>query len=442
VVARRSLGAHAPTDVSTGAFDLKNAQRVELPNGLVLLLFETKRLPIFEAHVVLREAGLYQPDDKLGVAGLTGMMLDEGTLTKTGPEIAEAIEVVGGQMSLSTGGSVKVLSPHRKMALGLLLECVTKPAFRKDAFERAKQRLLAEIGESEVQPETRAQRAFREQVYGKHPLGRALGGTMKTAASLTSDDCRDFHRRVFVPNNTIVAVAGDFDAKEVIAEVKALVGDWKKAELPKVERPKVALPAKFTQTVLTMPQAAQLQVFMGHVGIRRDDPDFYKLLVMDHILGTGPGFTDRLSARLRDREGLAYSVSARITGTAGLEPGAFTCYIGTDTDKLDVVKKLFLEELHRIRDQKPTAEEVADARTYLIGSRQLQFATAGGIAEQLAAIERFNLGFDYLERFEKAVAAVTAEDVQAVAKKHLHPDRMVLVAAGAVGKDGKPLPMK
>jgi zinc protease len=174
---------------------------------------------------------------------------------------------------------------------------------------------------------------------------------------------------VFVPNNTIVAVAGDFDADEVIAEVKALVADWKRAELPNVARPKVELPAKFTQTILSMPQAAQLQVYLGHVGIRRDDPDFYKLLVMDYILGTGPGFTDRMSARLRDREGLAYTVSARITGTAGLEPGAFTCYIGTDTDKLDVVRKLFLEELNRIRNERPTAEEVADARTYLIGSR-------------------------------------------------------------------------
>jgi zinc protease len=428
--------------VAEGAFDLKKARRVELPNGLILLLFESKRLPIFEAHVVLREAGLYQPDDKLGVARLTGLMLDEGTATKTGPEIAEMIEAVGGQLSLSTGGTVKVLSPHRKMALGLLLECLTKPAFRQDAFDRAKQRLLAEIGENEVLPEARALRAFRQQVYGKHPLGRPLGGTMKTASSLTPDDCRDFHRRVFVPNNTIVAVAGDFDADEVIAEVKALVADWKRAELPNVARPKVELPAKFTQTILSMPQAAQLQVYLGHVGIRRDDPDFYKLLVMDYILGTGPGFTDRMSARLRDREGLAYTVSARITGTAGLEPGAFTCYIGTDTDKLDVVRKLFLEELNRIRNERPTAEEVADARTYLIGSRQLQFATAGGIAEQLAAIERFGLGFDYLEKFEKAVAAVTADDVQAVAKKHLHPDRMVLVAAGAIGKDGKPLPAK
>jgi zinc protease len=428
------------TKESGTGFDLKKARRVQLPNGLVLMLFESRRLPVVEAQVQLRESSLLQPDDKLGVAALTGALLDEGTTKHTGPQIAEMIEAVGGSLSLgASGGSVKVLSPDRKMALGLLLECLTKPAFPADAFSRAKARLLAEIGENETQPEVRAQQAFRALAYGKHPLGRPSPGTTKTVEGLTAEDCRAFHRRVFVPNNTILAVAGDFDADEVIAEVKALTADWKKGDLARPEMPKVARPEKFVEKVITMPQAAQLQVFLGHVGIKRDDPDYYKLLVMDHVLGTGPGFTDRLSARLRDREGLAYSVSAAVTTSAGLEPGLFTCYIGTDTGNLEKVKKLFLEELNRIRDTKPTAEEVEDAKTYLVGSRLLQFATAGGIAGQLASIERYGLGLGYLDDFRKGVGAVTPEDVQAAAKKHLDPARMVLVAAGAVDKEGRPL---
>jgi zinc protease len=425
---------------SPGGFDLKKARRVELSDGLVLMLFESHRLPLVEAHVLLRESSLLQPDDKLGVAALTGMLLDEGTSKHTGAEIAERIENVGGSLSLgASGGSVKVLSPDRKMALGLLLECLTKPAFPADAFARAKARLLAEIGEQETQPEARAQRAFRALAYGKHPLGRPSPGTAKTVEGLTAEDCRAFHRRVFVPNNTILAIAGDFDSDQVVAEVKEALAGWKKGDLSHPAFPKVGLPEKFTEEIITMPQAAQLQVFLGHVGVRRDDPDYYKLLVMDHVLGTGPGFTDRLSARLRDREGLAYSVSAAISTSAGLEPGLFTCYIGTDTAKLATVKKLLLEELNRIRDTKPTAEEVADAKTYLVGSRLLHFATGGGIAGQLASIERYGLGLGYLDDFRKSVDAVTPEDVQAAAKKHIHPARMVLVAAGAVDKEGRPL---
>jgi zinc protease len=188
-----------------------------------------------------------------------------------------------------------------------------------------------------------------------------------------------------------------------------------------------------------MPQAVQLHFYMGEPGIRRNNPDYFKLLVMDYVLGTGPGFTDRLSARLRDREGLAYTVSANVSSSASEEPGIFRCYIGTDPENFDRVKKEFLEELKRIREEKPKAEEVEDAKRYLLGSLPFHFTTNNAIAGQLLAVERFGLGFDYLQQYRKAVAAVTPEDVQAVARKYIDPEHMVLVAAGALDKDGKPL---
>ncbi len=175
------------------------------------------------------------------------------------------------------------------------------------------------------------------------------------------------------------------------------------------------------------------------MGIRRDDPDYFKLLVMDYVLGTGPGFTDRLSSRLRDRQGLAYTVSANITSSAAEEPGLFTCYIGTRPQNFDLVKKIFLEELNRIRDEKPKLEEVEDAKKYLLGSLPFEYTTNERVAAQLLYLERFHLGFNYLENFRKSVAAVTPEDVQEVAHKHLDPQHMVLVAAGAITKEGKPL---
>jgi zinc protease len=439
----RTYRTHRAAETGAAGFDLTKAQRVALPNGLVLVLFENHRLPIFEARLELRESSIFQSDDKLGVASLTGLLLDEGTAKRTGAEVAAAIENVGGSLSMAgSGGAVRVLAPHHRRGLELLLECLTQSSFPKGAFARAKARLLAEIGESEAQPDTRAQRLFRSLAYGKNPLGRPADGTTKTVSGLTAADCAAFHQKVFVPNNAILAVVGDFDSKAIVAEIRALSAGWKKAELTRPALPPIEKPKSFTQKILTMPEASQLQVYMGSVGIRRSNPDFYKLLVMDHILGTGAGFTDRLSSRLRDREGLAYTVSANITSTAGLEPGLFTCYIGTDRENLVKVKKLFLEELNRIRDTKPLDKELADVKAYLIGSRLLEFATNSGIARQLLAIERYGLGFDYLDHFQKAVAAVTAADVQAVAKKYIDPSRMVLVAAGAVDADGKPLKEK
>src|SRR5205823_6658695 len=168
-----------------------------------------------------------------------------------------------------------------------------------------------------------------------------------------------------------------------------LTADWKTGMPPKPEVPSIAKPEKFTQKILTMPQAVQLHFYLGHPGIRRGNPDYYKLLVMDYVLGTGPGFTDRLSARLRDREGLAYTVTGNITSSASEEPGVFTCYIGTAPDNFERVKKAFLEELNRIRDTKATPEEVEDAKKYLLGNLPFQLTTINQVAEQLLMTEKY-----------------------------------------------------
>jgi zinc protease len=431
----------ARADAGAGnEFSLKDTKRVELPNGLTLLLYENRRLPIVVAEAYVKNVSLLELQDKAGVAALVGNMLREGTKERSGPQIAEMIEDVGGILSMnSAGGSVKVLSPDRKLGLGLLFESLSQANFPKDALERVRAQLLGGIEDEEKRPENRASALYRELAYGKHPFGRSLLQEKGTIAKLTRDDCLDFYRKVFVPNNTIVAVVGDFDSAAIVKEIEELTRDWKKAELPIIDVPAVEKPEKFTQKVLTMPQSSQLHLYMGEVGIRRDNPDYYKLLVMDHVLGTGPGFTDRLSARLRDRKGLAYTVNANITNSAGDQPGLFTCYIGTYPDKFAEVKSLFLEELNRIRDTEPTKQEVEDAKLYLIHSLPLRFTSDAGIANQLLYVERNHLGFDYIEQYRKAVAAVTPADVEAVAKKYIDPAHMILVAAGPVDAEGKPL---
>jgi zinc protease len=425
---------------AAAAFSLGRTKRVELPNGLVLLLYEDHRLPLISAEAAVGHVRQLEPTDKGGVATLTGYLLDEGTTEHSADQIAERIEDVGGSLIVgASGGSVRVLAPDRALGLDLLLECLISPKFAREAFNRQKDHLRAEIDDLLTQPQQRARREFRKQAYGPHPLGRPSTGTLRSVGALTPEDCRNFHRRAFVPNNVTLAVVGDFDSQEIIDQVKRRTSGWKKADLDLPEEPQVNKPAEFTQKVFTMPEAAQLHVYLGHIGVRRDNPDYYKLLVMDYLLGTGPGFTDRLSSRLRDTEGLAYTVTATIAASADREPSLFTCYAGIDPANFARVKREFLEEINRIRDETPTAREVRDAQTYLLGSLLLQFTTGAGIASQLLMIERNRLGFDYLEDYRKAVAAVTPADVQAAARRYLNPKRMVLVAAGAIDAEGKPV---
>ena len=442
--ARRQLkpDTGASGNAGTNVADiLKGARREVLDNGLTLLLLERHRLPIVVVEAYVAKTRLYESAEQAGIATLVGDLLEEGTATRSGREVSEAIEDTGGSIAFDQiGGVLKTLALHRRVGLEVLLDCLAKAEFPEDAFARIQGQLLAELDEHERQPEAKAQDLYRKLAYGDHPFGRPDAGNQETVAKLTREDCRKFHRRVFVPNNTLIAIVGDFDSQTVIDEVKELTAHWQRGDLEKLALPEVKPPAEFTQKILSLPQAAQLHIFLGHPGIRRDNPDYYKLLVMDYVLGVGPGFTDRLSSRIRDRKGLAYSVGADIHSSASEEPGLFTCHVGVDPKNFEKVKTLLLAEINKfLTDEPATKDEVADAKQYLLGNLPFKSSTGDRLAGEMIEIERHHLGPNYLSDYQQAIEAVTLDDVLAVAKKYIDPKHMILVASGAVDEEGKPL---
>jgi len=286
----------------------------------------------------------------------------------------------------------------------------------------------------------RAREALARIIYGpEHPLGRRGAGTRESVEKLTREDVVAFHQRVFTPGNLVLSLVGDFDSAEMEKTLRELTRDWPAKAAPALPAlPEVPAGAPVSE-VVSMPETVQLQFLLGHRGIRRDDPDYYALLVMDHVLGTGPGFTDRLSSSLRDREGLAYTVSAQICSSADLRPGIFMCYIGTDPGNFARVEKRFREEIVRIRKEEAKPDEVEDAKSYLVGSLAFQYDGGAALAERLQVVERFSLGLDYLTKFKAEVMSVDPARVRAVAEKHLHPDRLNRVAAGPIDAEGKVL---
>ena len=420
---------------------MASAKRIVLPNGLTLITLEDHRLPIVTAAATVRNVALREPAEKSGVANLVGDMLEEGAGKRTGDEIALAIEDVGGSLSFARGGaSLKVLAPDAPLGLGLMLDCLSKPTFPKDALDRVREQELSAIADAETQPRSRAARLFMKQVYGDHPNGRPSLGTKEIVSKLTAADCRAFHAKAYTLEETILVIVGDFQNDAVRKLVTDLTADWKKGDSGEVKVALPPIPIGPITTIVPDRTAAQTHVFVGHLGVKRSDPDYYTLLVLDNVLGTGPGFTDRLSANLRDRQGLAYTVTAQITGSAADQPGAFTGYIGTFPDKFERVRDGFLAEIARIRDEPASGQEVEDAKKYLLGGLAFKVATSGGVAGQLLAAERYGLGFDFLKDYREKVAAVTPAMVQAAAKKHLQPGQLAIVAVGPIGLDGKPLP--
>ncbi|MCZ2341236.1 MAG: insulinase family protein [Bacteroidales bacterium] len=420
---------------------LTQARRLVLPNGLTLLLLENHRLPIVVAEAQVADVRLREPAKLSGVAALMGEMLEEGTTRRTGAAIANLIENAGGQLVFDAhGGTVKVLKPDTNIGLELLLDGLMRPSFPASALERKREQLLSDIADVETQPQNRARNHFQALVYGSHPFGRSRLGSRAIVQQLTAQDLRSYHKQTFAPDTTTVAVVGDFDTNAIVRHIERLPGEWKPLRTRKPTPPAPQSAAQPREIILTDPTAAQTHVYIGHIGITRNNPDYYRLLVLDHILGTGPGFTDRLSATLRDRQGLAYTVTAQITATAADQPGLFLGYIGTFPDKYRWVREGFLKEIRRIRDEEPTRQEVEDAKQYLLGSLPFRFDTNQQIASQLLAAERYGLGFDMVEKLRAGVSAVTPTAVQTVAKKYLHPQQLVIVAVGPIDASGKPLP--
>ena len=181
----------------------------------------------------------------------------------------------------------------------------------------------------------------------------------------------------------------------------------------------------------------QVHLLIGHLGISRKDPDFDALAVMDHILGSGPGFTDRLSKRLRDDLGLAYAVHGGITDTADVVPGLFRVYVGTGSEEADLAVSAVLEEIRGMREGLFSDEEVERSRLYLAGSWVFEFQTVGQRAERLLDLERWGLSLDEPLRWPERVLKVTTREVRAAARRHLHPEKLVRVEYGPIKRDAK-----
>jgi zinc protease len=414
----------------TRALTLDIAER-KLDSGLTLLAVRNEGVETFATVASFDIRAGDEPEDQCGLTNLVGECIDEGTKKHGALEFAAAIESIGGAIGANhRGGSMLCPAENAKGGIELLREMLLEPTFPGREVRRVRGEILTEILADEDDPRSVAARRFRKEVYGKHPLGRPSQGTVKSVKRIEPKHLRRFHGEFFAPEGGYVAAAGPMEPQRMLDMLARSFGRMKGKTPKHAAMPAVAMPKEARDVHVPMARE-QVHVFLGHLGIRRTDPDFYVLSVMDHILGTGPGFTSRCSRRLRDEQGLCYSVSAGITGSAGEEPGTFTAYIGTSPEHRQKAIDGFLEEIRRIRKEPCTQQELDDVVAYLTGSFVFALERNTNLAGYAIRARRFELGFDYLHRYPDIIRSVTREQVRAAAESRLDPDRLVIVSAGA-----------
>jgi zinc protease len=412
---------------------LPPVRRFELDNGMVVLVVERHFLPIVRIRAYVNADRSFEPEGKSGLAALTGMMLSEGTQKRKSEALLEEIESLGAIFGTSaTGVAIEALSKDFGQAADIVADVLRNSAFDEAALEKSRKLLTGQILSNKEDPDTTAYDMFRAEICAGHPYAFPHTGTMESIGNITRGDVEGFHGRFFHPNNTILVVAGDVTSDEALAVVHGKFRDWPRAavDFPKV--PELSRQTAPKTRKLNM-DCEQTYIYVGHLGITRGDPDFCALQVMDSILGYGSGFTDRISKRLRDEEGLAYIVGGSATFGADVQPGMLMLYGSPDTGIADSAGRTIrglVEEARRIRDFPVTDGELADAKAYLTGSYVFRFETLAGLAEYMIDCERFGLRADYAQRRIEMINGITKDDVQRVAKKHIDPDNLTTVVVG------------
>jgi len=408
-------------------------ERFELACGARLIVSPRRGASVCAVQVHLRGGNSLDPARQLGLAYLTGRLVDQGTRRSSEEELAARLEKAGGSLAGgATGISGQVANERWEVLLETLAECLTEPTYPRDKIERQRQRLIDRLVVDHQDPRTRGVQLFRKLVYGAHWLGRPEAGDAATVRRIARADLARFHAQNWCGKRALIVFCGDVAPEKV----RRLL-DRRLARFPagrELGPPDLTFPPRVPRAASFPAERQQAHVFLGHLGITRADPDYAALLVMDHVLGTGPGFTNRVARRLRDELGLAYTVHASISSSAGVLPGTFTAYIGTSPANLATAVAGFRREIERIQREPVPRAELELARSYLLGSFVIGFERAARRVQTIVAAERNHLPDDHLEQLVRAVTAVTADDVRRVAQAHLFPRHACLVVAGPVTK--------
>jgi predicted Zn-dependent peptidase len=407
--------------------------REVLPNGLVVYIAEDRMLPVFDIHITLAAANAFDSRDKIGLASLTGeQMRDGGTQDMTPEELDERVEFLAARLFSAiseTQGSagVSLLSKDIDAGLDLLLNMLRYPRFDETRFRLAKERRLQNLKRRNDSTAAVEQSEFAFLMNGEEHFSNWYP-TPATLNAITREDMVAFHRKYIHPGNMIIAVAGDFDRKEMLKKLEKAFSAWPSGEKSPRTFPKPNYEPKPGVYVIDKKDVNQGRVTIGHKGVMRGSPDEFALQVMNGILGAS-GFRSRLLAKVRSEEGLAYNTGSQF-GQGIYWPGNFRAWFQSKSNSCAYAAGLTFIEIRRLINEKVTQQDVDDTVNFYVESLPQRFESKLVTLETFTSDEYTGRDPKYWETYVENLKEVTPEDVQRVAQKYLQPDNMVILAVG------------
>ena len=417
--------------------------RVVLKNGMVVYVVEDPTLPLVNIALTVRTGSYLEPAGKEGLAGFTGVQMRQGgTKSLTAEQLDEKLDFLAATASTGIGGTagsagLNCLSDNLDQALAVFVEMLRYPRFQEDRLALAKEQALQEMKKRNDDSSDIERYEWSALLTGeKHYTNRWT--TEASIRAITREDMVAFHRAYFQPANMISAVSGSFKRADIVRKLEAAFGNWPSTRMAVPPVPAelyTAAPGLYRMTK----DVNQGRVTIGLPVVKRDHPDIYALEVMNEILG-GSGFTSRITKTVRSNEGLAYSAGSSLSFGV-YAPGPFRAAFQSKSRTVAYATQLVLQEIEKLRETPITGDELKTIKDNLIATFPGQFASKAQTAGIFASDEYTKRDPAFWQTYRDRIAAVTAADVQRVAREHLVPGKMIVLVVGdqkeiAVG-DGK-----
>ncbi len=401
----------------------KKARKEMLPCGAALITKENRFLPLVSLGIFFKGGRLYESEGNCGITQLALRTSLKGTQKRSGFEISNLIEALGGSLDLEInadyfGYRLKLLSGNLSDGLGIVSDLIQNPSFEQQELEKEKQILLAEIQKNKDSMRDYPVDLFYRSMFPHHPYGLNSLGEPEALDRLNQAEVVDWYNRFFLANNMLIVVVGDFDSEDLKEELNKCFRDLKKGQIPVPERYQI----RREESVLAEPRAkAQTAQALGFLTCPHQDEDLYPLKVLQAVAsGTGGRFFNEL----RDRRSLAYTVYGHNDSWG--KSGAFYAYIATSPGKEEQAREGLLNEFFKFKTALVDEDELETAKRYISGMYQIYLETNSALVKQYAKAELLGRGIEEVGEYPEKINQVTKEQVRAVANQYFNPDGLAV----------------
>lgn len=435
-------------DVGQGAIGTSIAEQVKTQtplNGITLYTMETGVKDVVTLRGSLLGGDVYSPKDNPMLAEVTAAMLDQGTTEKDKFAISEQLESVGARLSFSSGMhhvrfNAKCLKDDVPLVLSLAAEQLRSPAFNDDDLVSVKKRLIGRLQRSKESTGNRASVAYSQILYPERHPNRDLSADDAIAAveKITAADLKAYHAKIYGLGNLNIVAVGDVDNAQLNSAVSDAFGGWQTSAVSTASNDLHANDVSENEKYVSMTDKTSVDMFIGQpIGIDREHPDYYPLMMGVYILGGN--FSARLMATVRDQQGLTYGTYSTVSGVNFGNDGHWYVWGTYAPDLLDKGKAATLEQIEKWATDGVTPAELTAKQNTITGSYQVGLATTNGLASQILTNAERGRPLSFLDEYPEIIKSLTLEQVNGAIHNYIHPDNMVIVAAGSIDENGNPM---